>query len=999
MRLSSFIKKYTAVFVILFACLAGTSSTASANNPHVLIIASYHLGFGATDPIIEGIKTAFSRQNIDVDFYFEYLDTKRFSPDTIFPDMEALYRNKFSNETFDIIIVTNNNALNFILNVRDQIFPGTPVIFCGINNYRDEMIGNMPLITGVAEDVSLKETVSLALGLHPGTTHLAVISDSTTTGKANLEKFMSIAPELPQELNLIDLGNLSANALARRLKSLPEHTIILQLSFYMDAAGEQFTQKEQMDLILRHCDKPVYSAWDFFIAYGVIGGVVTYFPLQGETAANMAIQVLNGVPVSDIAVVKNSPNIPLFDYTALKQHHISLSALSPGTKVLNLPKTFYHENKQLVWIIVIFVIVQFAVIFVLFINVIRRKKTEKLLSESEEKYRSVFEQAYEGIILVNSKDGRIVEFNQAAHDHLDYTRAEFQALTVDDIHGDVQALYTQSHLEQIKTAGHDAFEAQHKTKTGQMRDVLISSHALTLKGDDFFVSMIQDITERKHTERSLKQYARIVSATSDLMSFIDDAYVYQAVNEAYLTAHQKKSRDIVGRSIPDLMGAQVFEKTIKANIDRCLSGETVTYKSWFDYKGSGRRYMEVTYFPYADTDANITGIVVNSRDITDRKKLEEQLVQSQKMESIGTLAGGIAHEFNNILSIIIGNNELIMEDMPEWSLTRTYSDEIRQASLRARDIVKHLLTFSRQDRSAKTPIDMASVVSDAVKLIRTTTPTNIEIRENISRDCLPINGNTTQIHQILINLCSNALDALPATNGTIDIALFNTETENEINGLAPGKFVNLIVRDNGSGINREILPRIFEPYFTTKEVGEGSGIGLAVVHGIVENHGGAITCDSRRNQGTTFSILLPACEGTVSKEILTAGPALGGGEHILYVDDEPALVQLGERHLKSLGYHTVSTTDPHTALNKFKENPDRFDLVITDMAMPKMPGDRLIEQILAIRPDMPTIICTGYSSRVSETEAEQIGAQAFLMKPLEKSKLAEQIRAVLDKDS
>jgi CheY-like chemotaxis protein len=370
------------------------------------------------------------------------------------------------------------------------------------------------------------------------------------------------------------------------------------------------------------------------------------------------------------------------------------------------------------------------------------------------------------------------------------------------------------------------------------------------------------------------------------------------------------------------------------------------------------------------------------------------------MEAIGTLAGGIAHEFNNILSIIIGNNELIMEDLPQWSLSRDSCEEIRLAGIRARDIVRHLLTFSRQDDSTKTHFDMGEVVRESLKLIRATTPQNIEIRDNISTESYPVRGDATQINQILINLCNNAVHALPISDGRIEISLGNTEVDPEREivdaPMKAGKYVRLTVRDNGSGMEKAILDRIFEPYFTTKDIGEGSGIGLAVVHGIVENHNGSITCDSRVDKGTTFTIMIPAHDGPAEAEPGASEMRPGKGERILYVDDEPAIARLGRRHLTSLGYEAFSTTSPSEALELIKADPGRFDLVISDMAMPEMPGDQLVAEIFAVNPKIPAIICTGYSSRMSESKAVEMGVGAFLMKPLNKSELAEKIRQVLD---
>jgi CheY-like chemotaxis protein len=313
--------------------------------------------------------------------------------------------------------------------------------------------------------------------------------------------------------------------------------------------------------------------------------------------------------------------------------------------------------------------------------------------------------------------------------------------------------------------------------------------------------------------------------------------------------------------------------------------------------------------------------------------------------------------------------------------------------------VKHLLTFSRQDDSTKKPINIVSTVTESIKLIRSTTPSNIEIREKIDPDCHPILGDATQINQILINLCSNAVDALPTTDGRIDIELYNADIskheEIAFYTLDPGKYVKLIVRDNGSGMDAEISERIFDPYFTTKDIGKGSGIGLSVVHGIVENHGGAIVCDTTKDKGTIFTILMPAYEGRVEEESIKTDMFSGNGEKILYVDDEPSIAKLGKRHLESLGYDAFMTTNPKEALEMIKAEPDRFDLIISDMAMPDMPGDQLIDEILSINPQMPTMICSGYSSRMSKEKAAEMGIQAFVMKPLNKAELAKKVRDIL----
>ena len=388
-------------------------------------------------------------------------------------------------------------------------------------------------------------------------------------------------------------------------------------------------------------------------------------------------------------------------------------------------------------------------------------------------------------------------------------------------------------------------------------------------------------------------------------------------------------------------------------------------------------------------------------DISREKELEDEVRHSQKMESIGTLAGGIAHEFNNILSIIIGNNEIVGDETPDWSPVKENIEEIRIASMRARDVVRQLLIYSRKDDASKKPIEIGSLVKETTRLIRSSTPANIEISHNISGDLPLVIGNATQINQVLINLCSNAKDAILYSNGRIIIKLNKTtvnrdENKSFLSKVESGNYVKLIISDNGCGIGEESINNIFDPYFTTKEIGKGTGIGLAVVHGIVERHDGAIFVESTPEKGTQFTILFPAYEGKTDKPVDIEIDLPKGSEKIIFVDDEPSILKLVKQRLENLGYTVSGTTDPVEALKILESNPYGFDLVITDMAMPHMTGDQLVQKILKIRPEIPTILCTGYSEKISENEALELGVSSFVMKPLEKADFAMTVRKVLD---
>ncbi|MCP3872138.1 MAG: PAS domain S-box protein [Desulfobacteraceae bacterium] len=403
---------------------------------------------------------------------------------------------------------------------------------------------------------------------------------------------------------------------------------------------------------------------------------------------------------------------------------------------------------------------------------------------------------------------------------------------------------------------------------------------------------------------------------------------------------------------------------------------------------------------YKDAKEENKGLVVNLTDITDQLKLEEQLRQAQKMESIGNLAGGIAHDFNNLLVPIIGMSEMLLEDLPEDSLEYENVEEIFHAGKRAGDLVNQILAFSRQSEHKMSPVRVQSVLKEVLKLSRSTIPANIEIRQNIQQNCGLVMADPTQIHQIAMNLITNAFHAVEEKNGTVNIELKEVILkDNELpdSVLKSGQFIRLTVSDNGTGMSQNTVNKIFEPYFTTKEQGKGTGLGLAVVYGIVKEHGGDIKVYSEMGKRTTFSIYLPLVKklskitAVENMERLTSGT-----ESILLVDDEVSVAKLEGQILARLGYQTTIKTSSVDALSTFRKNPKSFDLVISDMTMPDMTGDQLAEKILSIKPDTPIIICTGFSERINKELAETLGVKGLLMKPVVKSDMAQMVRKALD---
>jgi PAS domain S-box-containing protein len=382
----------------------------------------------------------------------------------------------------------------------------------------------------------------------------------------------------------------------------------------------------------------------------------------------------------------------------------------------------------------------------------------------------------------------------------------------------------------------------------------------------------------------------------------------------------------------------------------------------------------------------------------EKRELEDQLRQSQKMETIGTLAGGIAHDFNNLLASIMGFSELALEDSQPDSIQQENLKCVLVAAQRAADLVGQILTFARQTDTEKTSIQLKHVLTEAIKLLRSTLPSTIRIKEAITSKSAML-AAPTQMHQVIVNLCSNASHAMQETGGVLTIGL--TDVEQNATRIDPsmpvkaGPFLKLSVADTGHGIAPEIKDRIFDPYYTTKKQGEGTGIGLSVVQGIVRSHGGFITVDSDPGQGATFNVFLPIIDRQDIPQAMASKNAIGGNERILLVDDEVLVVQMGQQMLERLGYEVTSLTNSVEAFELFEKSSDRFDLVITDMTMPELTGDRLAKMVTNIRPEIPVILCTGYSNRLDRKTIADAGIRAILYKPLVKTELANTIRDVL----
>ncbi len=632
------------------------------------------------------------------------------------------------------------------------------------------------------------------------------------------------------------------------------------------------------------------------------------------------------------------------------------------------------------------------------------------LQVSEEKYRSLFENDVIGIFH-STPEGRFLKINKALAQMLGYPNPSEAVRSITDIGSQVYA-DPQRRSEILKTISRRSriskFEVEFRRRTGE---VFLGNLNLQAVKDrrgaiSYLEGFVEDITERKRAEEALKlseEKMRLVIESSPIGIIITQHGKYLFVNPALVNMFGYDSADeIIGQASGSRFYAEEQELVAQIQVGGAprqfwpgsleargikKSGEIFEINVWLqeiDYQG----------------EPAILEFII---DVSEAKTLRAQLMQSQKLEAVGTLAGGIAHDFNNILGAIIGYAEMALAQLTQDSPVRYNLMQILNAGQRAADLVNQILTFGRPRKQEMKPLSLAPLIEESFRFMRSSLPATIEINTTLEAKNDYILADMTQIHQILINLCTNAAHAMRHAGGTLEIGLrevkFDHTNASPLQNLKSGVYLELSVRDSGHGMEEHVVERIFDPFFTTKEPGEGTGMGLAVVHGIVQAHGGAILVSSRPRKGTTFNIYLPQLNGAsatfVSKK--SVQPALTSGhECILLVDDERDLIEIGQKMLTRLGYEVVAQADSQVALDIFKENPQRFDLIITDLTMPALTGVELAREILAVRPDIPIILCTGYSESTTPKEVLNVGVQELIMKPVRMSSLAQTIRKTLD---
>ena len=536
---------------------------------------------------------------------------------------------------------------------------------------------------------------------------------------------------------------------------------------------------------------------------------------------------------------------------------------------------------------------------------------------------------------------------------------------------------------------------------GEVRVVIEKSEDIANKSGQITHSFgfTQDITEQFFESQ---RYENIIKTSIDGFWVVDNQSRIVDVNEAYCKMVGFSREEILQFSIANMEAKESAEE-VEQHVKMVIKNGSGRFESKHRKKDGNLIDVDISvnYSSQAGGD-----FFVFIRDISERKRadrervmLETRLVQAQKMEAIGTLAGGIAHDFNNILGIILGYSQMAIDDAPADSRFKKDVEKVLTAANRAKDLVKQILAFSRQSQVERIPLKIQAVIKEGLNMLRSSIPSTISITKNIDSECGVILADPTQIHQILMNLCTNAYQAMEERGGTLSVSLKTTvigsEDKELLMQIRQGEYVQLTVSDTGAGIRREDMEKIFNPYFTTKGIGTGTGLGLAIIHGIMADYGGTITVESEWGLGTTFHIYFPLIKQQELKQITVAEEIPKGTARILFIDDEELLLEVGQELLERQGYQVTSYQSSVEALAIFQNNPDKFDLVITDQTMPGMTGSELAQKMLQIRPDIPIILCTGYSNLVNEESVKVIGIKEFVLKPLTQELITNLVNKVL----
>lgn len=622
----------------------------------------------------------------------------------------------------------------------------------------------------------------------------------------------------------------------------------------------------------------------------------------------------------------------------------------------------------------------------------------------ETSYKNLLDRSHDCIYLHDLK-GNFLDANPAALNMMGVTRDQLVTMNFSSLLKEEQIDRALKAIGEILEKGYESGVTEYELVTQNGQAVHMETKGILISRDEkpcAILGIARDITHRRQTEAALRKseekYRFLIENATDGIIIVQDD-VIQFANSRIVEMTGYSQGEIVNGHFADFILTDNREEVIRYFRELIRSHKTIkttVFKSRHKNEKEIIVQAKIVEIEWEDKSASLVFL----RDITAEKQYETRVMQTQKMEAIGTLSGGIAHDFNNILGAIVLNAEMALDDVEQDTEAEYSIQQILTSSQRAKRLVDQILTFSREAITEKKPLEFGIIIKETLKMIRSVIPATINITQYIPTDIGMVMADPAQLQQMMVNLINNAVDAMKETGGDLEITLEKIDVEESPAGfdVEPGEYIQLRIKDTGKGIRPKNLKRIFDPFFTTRKSENRTGLGLSVVHGIVSVNNGFIKVNNREGVGTVFSVCFPRVKEMEMPVKQDMTDELAGTGKILFVDDEPALIDAGMRLLQRLGYEVVTAESGMEAHELFCRNPESFDLVITDTTMPNMTGIELSRELLAVRPDIPIIVCSGFSELISAEIASEMGIQAYIMKPFIRQEMADTIRKVLSKN-
>ena len=882
------------VFLSLFLGSFALSSSAFARDTTFFILHSYSQEYPWTKNENDGFVSSFVKKYPDstLSISTEYLDSKRVAFTEDYQLFFVRYlKEKYASYTPDIVFCTDDNALTFLMRYKAELFPESPVVFCGVNN--TDIIEDLDRrqFVGVFEVKEIIPNLTLARKLWPGLSKVFIVGDDSFTYRAIKERILKDFQGRFPGMELEFLASKKLAPIIEKLSIEREGVIIL-------ATIGGLHSEQDVVISLQTTIQKLQGAGDFIImsmedAYmldGVFGGVVTSGRLQGDTAASIAEKIVKGVPADSIPLLEKSPNLPIFDFRQMAHLAVSETMLPEESVILHRTETIYQQYKKEVLTTMAIFAVLLLLLAILSVNVLRRKRAEKFLRESEEKYREIYNSPNDAIFIHDGETGKILDVNEGMLKMYGYYRDEALQLDISDFSSGKEPYTLEEAEKKVQAAIENEpqiFEWQAKKRNGELFWVEVSLKYTEIGGQGRVLAVVRDISERKRAEQ-------------------------------------------------------------------------------------------------------------------EKIKLKSELYQAQKMESIGRLAGGVAHDFNNILTVINGYAEICLMGMEENQPLREEIEIIQQSGQRAARLTQQLLAFSRKQIVKQELLDLNREVDDTRKMLGRLLGENIEIEISHGKDLWPVKMDRSQMEQVVLNLAVNARDAMPSggklTIETANVSLDGAYIKTHYN-VTPGDYVMLAVSDNGQGMDEETKGNIFEPFFTTKEQGKGTGLGLATIYGIVKQNNGEIQVYSQPGQGTTFKIYLPRVDEPIEKiEDVPSVEEISdnrGTETIMLVEDDDMVRKMSGDILTGLGYTVLEAENGEDALQVCSRSRGKVDLLLSDVVMPKMSGPALATKMQELCPETKVLFMSGYTENDIVKHGVLEDGVNFIPKPITPRSLSQAVRKVL----